>query len=169
MTSHDHERAIDLIMRRSTEDLAATELSWLEVHLEACSACAQYDADFNNTGRLLRATAVTASPALVSKTQARVRERAIYLREQRTRTVLIAISFCLGATLSAASGWLWWRFGAWVAERVGLSLAVAEPGVVVFLLLPAIAVAVLMLAFPHSVFEPAVMAALGREREGVRQ
>jgi len=169
MTNHDHERAVDLIMRRGTEDLETPELGWLESHLKTCAACAQYDADFDNTGRLLRATAITASPALVSKTQARVRERAMYLREQQARTVLIAISFCLGVMLSAVSGWLWWRFGAWVAERVGLSLAVVEPGVIVFLLLPAIAVAVLMLAFPHSVLEAPVIGALRREREGVRQ
>ena len=169
MTQLDHARATELIMRRGPQDLAPGDLEWLEAHLESCSTCAQYEADFNNAGQLLRATAIIASPALVNRTQARVRERAIYLREQQARTVLIAISFCLGAMLSAVSGWMWWRFGAWIAEHVGLSLAVVEPGVIVFLLLPAIAVAVLMLAFPHSVLESSVVGALGREREGVRQ
>jgi hypothetical protein len=169
MTNHDHERAMDLIMRRGTEELEIADLGWLESHLESCAACAQYDTEFNRTGRLLRATVITASPGLVMKTQTRVRERAMYLREQQSRTVLIAISFCLGAMLSAASGWMWWKFGAWIATHVGLALAVVEPGVIFFLLLPAIAVAVLMLAFPHSVFDGPVMSALGREHEGVRR
>ena len=53
-------------------------------------------------------------------TQARVHARATYLQEQRSRMVLIAISFCIGAMSSALSAWLWWRFGGWVAEHVGL-------------------------------------------------
>jgi anti-sigma factor RsiW len=166
MTNREHERAIDLIMRRGPEELATADLGWLEAHLETCPACAQYDADFNHTGRLLRATAITASPALVMKTQLRVRERAMYLREQRTRTVLIAISFCLGAMSSAMSAWLWWRFGAWVAARFGWSPALVEPGIMLALLLPAIVIAGLMLAFPHTVNEGALVTALSRERAG---
>jgi len=166
MTNHDHERAIELIARRGTEDLAAADLSWLESHLETCGECAQYAGDFDNTGRLLRATAITAQPALVANTQARVRARATYLREQRSRVVLIAISFCLGAMSSAVSAWLWWRFGAWVAERFGFSQAIVQPGIMVFLLLPAIVIAGLMLAFPHPVVESPLLVALAREREG---
>jgi anti-sigma factor RsiW len=169
MTNHEHDHAIDLIARCGTEEIAAAESAWLEAHLSHCPQCARQADDFQQTGRFLRAVAVAASPRLVAATQQRVRARALQLREQQTRTVLIAISFCLGAISSGVSGWMWWRFGAWIAEHVGLSRAVVGPGIIVFLLLPAIASAVLMLAFPHSVFEGPVMSALGREREGVRQ
>lgn len=165
MMNRDHERAVELIARRGTDDLAAADLGWLESHLAACEACAQYANDFDNTGRMLRATAVTASSALVASTQARVRARAMHLHEQRSRMVLIAISFCLGAMSSAVSAWLWWRFGAWVAERFSLSPAIVQPGIMLALLLPAIVIAGLMLAFPHPV-EGHLMAALAREREG---
>src|SRR6266568_3150727 len=50
----------------------------------------------------------------------RVQARALYLHEQQSRTVLIAISFCLGVLSSVTSGWLWWKFGSWAAERYGL-------------------------------------------------
>ncbi len=166
MTNHDHDRAMELIARRGTEDVASADLSWLESHLESCAECARYGDDFDNTGRLLRATAITASPALVANTQARVRARAAYLHEQRSRVVLIAISFCLGAMSSAISAWLWWRFGAWVAERLGWSSAIVEPGIMFFLLLPALVIAGLMLAFPHPVVESPLLVALAREREG---
>ncbi len=169
MTYHDHERAVELITRRGTEDLAAAETRWLDSHLETCNTCSQYANDFNDVGRMLRATTVTASSALVANTQARVRARAMYLQEQRSRTVLIAISFCLGAMSSAVSAWLWWRFGAWVAERFGLSPAIVQPGIMVFLVLPAIVIAVLMLAFPHHALESQWTAALAREREGADQ
>ncbi|HUK42967.1 MAG TPA: hypothetical protein VLW48_00845 [Candidatus Bathyarchaeia archaeon] len=168
MSNHDHERALELIARHGTEDLAAADVGWLESHLAACEACAQYANDFDTTGRLLRATAVTASPALVASTQARVRARAMLLHEQRSRMVLIAISFCLGAMSSAVSAWLWWRFGAWVAGRFGLSPAIVQPGIMLALVWPAIVIAGLMLAFPHPV-EGHLMAALARGREGENQ
>jgi len=169
MKSHEHERAMELIMRRGTEELAAANLGWLDSHLATCAACNDYAASFAESGRLLRAMAITASPALVATTQARLRARALHLQEQRSRMVLIAISFCLGALSSAFSAWLWWRFGGWVAERLGLSPAIVEPGIMLFLVLPALVIAGLMLAFPHHALEERWLAALGSEREGGHQ
>ena len=165
MTNHEHERAVDLITRGGVEDITAPDAAWLESHLALCSECAEYAKAFEQTGQLLRSVAVTASPALVMTTQARVRARAAYLQEQRSRMVLIAISFCIGAMSSALSAWLWWRFGGWVAQHVGLSSAIVEPGILLFLLLPAIVIAGLMLAFPHPIFEGSLMLALAREHE----
>ena len=68
----DHERAIDLITRQGVEEIAVTDSAWLEAHLATCSDCAEYAEACENTGRLLRAVAVTASPALVM-TSARLR------------------------------------------------------------------------------------------------
>jgi hypothetical protein len=170
MTNHDHERALDLIMRDGTEDIASTDLRWLESHLAICSACAQYASDFNNTGHLLRTTAVTASSSLVTATQNRVRARAIELREQRSRTVLIALSFCLGAMSSMLSAWLWWRFDGWLAQHLGLSRAIVEPGVFVAWMLPAAVIAVIILASSRrSIDRTLTMELLGMQREGGRQ
>ncbi len=168
MTNHDHERALELIMRRGTEEVAARDAEWLDAHLATCSDCLSYAELFDGTGRLLRSVAVTASPSLVARTQERVHARAALLEEQRSRMVLIALSFSLGAMSSAVSGWLWWRFGGWVAEHFGLSQAIVEPGVIVFLVLPALIIAGLMLAFPHSIVEEQWMAAW-TEREGGTQ
>ena len=166
MTDHEHERALELIMRRGSEELAVRDLEWLNQHLDGCSTCAAYASDFDQTGHLLRAVAVTASPALVSRTQQRVRARALYLEEQRSRQVLITISFLLGVLSSATSGWLWWKFGGWVAARLGLSQALVEPGILFFLVLPAVMIAVVMMAFPSPVLQERFMAALAMEREG---
>lgn len=169
MTDHEHERALDLITRRGVEDVAAADAAWLESHLATCAQCAEYAALANSTGQLLRSVAITASPALVATTQARLRARATYLREQRSRMVLIAISFCIGAMSSALSAWLWWRFGGWVARHAGLSAAIVEPGILLFLVLPAIVIAGLLLAFPHPIFEGSLMLALAREHEGEKR
>ena len=169
MTNHEHERAIELITRRGVEDIAAPDTAWLESHLATCTACAEYAVLAESAGQLLRSVAVTASPALVSATQARVHARAMYLHEQRSRMVLIAISFCIGAMSSALSAWLWWRFGGWVARHVGLSAAIVEPGILLFLLLPAIVIAGLLLAFPHPIFEGSLMLGLAGEHEGEKR
>ncbi|MGB7554215.1 MAG: hypothetical protein WBM04_07565 [Candidatus Korobacteraceae bacterium] len=169
MTNRNHDRAIDLITRRGVEDISAPDATWLESHLTTCPECTEYATLSESTGRLLRSVAVTASPALVMATQARVHARLTYLQEQRSRMVLIAISFCIGAMSSALSAWLWWRFGAWVAEHVGLSSAIVEPGILLFLLLPAVVIAGLLLAFPHPIFEGSLMLALAREHEGEKR
>ncbi len=169
MTNQDHERALELIMRRGTEDIAARDADWLNAHLGECSQCASYAEDFDQTGQLLRAFAVTATPSLVTRTQERVRARAMYLQEQRSRMVLIAISFTLGVLSSVTSAWLWWKFGGWVAGRIGLPSLVVGPGILFFLLLPAVVIAGLMLAFPGPVVSEKFMAALAREREGGNQ
>jgi hypothetical protein len=169
VSNREHERAIELITGRSVEEIAAADSSWLESHLSQCATCSEYAALAQSTGQLLRSVAVTANHVLVATTQARVRARATYLREQRSRMVLIAISFCIGAMSSAFSAWLWWRFGGWVAQHVGLSTAVVEPGILLFLLLPAVVIAGLMLAFPHPIFESSLMLALAREHEGEKR
>jgi anti-sigma factor RsiW len=169
MTNHEHERTIDLIACRGREEISAADAAWLETHLSSCPQCTRYADDFEQTGRLLRAVAVAASPRLVMVTQQRVRARALQMREQQTRTMLIAISFCLGVMSSAVSAWLWWKFGGWLVERMGFPVALVAPGAFFFLLLPAVVIAALMLAFPHAGFESRGMAALAREREGGNQ
>jgi hypothetical protein len=167
MTDREHERAIDLISRRGVEDVAAPDASWLDSHLAACSECEEYALAFESTGQFLRAVAVTASPALVAATQSRLRARAAELDEQRSRTILIAVSFCIGTLTSVFSAWLWWRFGGWVAQKLALPASIVEPGVFVAWMLPAVIIAVAILASSHSVIDRKVtMAWLGEDQEG---
>src|SRR5262249_9467812 len=140
--------------------------AWLESHLSQCSECAEYATLVAGAGWLLRSVAVTASPALVATTQARVRARAEHLREHQARMVLIAVSFCIGVLSSTLSAWLWWKFGSWLAERIGLPASYVAPGILLFWLLPAIVIAVLMLVFPHPVVEKSAMLWPAGERGG---
>jgi hypothetical protein len=170
MTNHDHERALDFIARRGTEEMAAADENWLNSHLRACEECARYAEDFDYTGHVLRAVAVTATRSLVIATQRQVRARALYLQEQRSRMVLIAISFCIGVMSSALSSWLWWRFGGWVAERLGWSQAFVQPGIFVASTLPAVVIAVAMLLASRPTIDRSLtMNLLGEQQEGARQ
>ena len=166
MTNHQHERAEELIMRRGAEEIAVTDGAWLESHLSQCSECAAFAESFEQTGAWLRSFSITASSSLVMVTQSRVRARAEQMREQQARTVLIAISFCVGVLASTASAWVWWRVGDWVVQLLGLPQSIVAPGVLLFWLLPAIAVAVLLLVLPPDVLERPLMLSLAREREG---
>jgi len=169
MKNHEHERATELIARRGTEELTAADVSWLDTHLASCDECNEYARAFESAGRLVRSTTIMASAGLVAGTQARVRARAQHMEEHRSRTVLIAMSFCLGALSSAFSAWLWWRFGGWVVDEFGLSPALVGPGIMLFLLLPAVVMAGVMLAFPHHALEHSRVAAWLGEREGGTQ
>jgi len=170
MTAREHERALELIMRRGTEDMAAADSAWLNAHLGDCPECARFATDFEGTGRLLHAVAVTAGTSLVRATQERVRARALELQERQARTVLIALSFCLGAMSSVLSAWVWWRFGGWVAQKLALPPSIVEPGVFVAWMLPAVIIAVAMLASSHPVIDRSLtMRVLGQHEEGARQ
>ena len=169
MTNREHERAIDIVTRRGVEELAAPDVAWLESHLAVCSECAEYASLVGSAGQLLRSVAVTASPALLAVTQTRVHERAAQLREHQARVVLIAVSFCIGVLSSTVSAWLWWRFGGWAAERLSLPNSIVAPGVFVAWLLPAVVIALAMLASSRPVFDRSVTLALLGEREGDRQ
>ena len=52
---------------------------------------------------------------------------------------------------------------------LGLPSTIVEPGILLFLLLPAIVIAGLLLAFPHPIFEGSLMLALAREQEGEKR
>ena len=165
MTNQEHDRASELIMRQGTEEIAAQDAAWLDLHLSQCPDCAAFAASFEQAGTMLRSFPITASSSLVMSTQARVRVRAEQLREQHARVALMAVSFCVGVLFSTASAWLWWKVGDWVVEQMGLPHSIVAPGVLLFWLLPAISIAVLMVAVPHRLAHP-MLVSLAREQEG---
>ena len=169
MTGHEHERAVDLITRRGVEGIDHAESSWLDSHLNDCVKCSDYAASLSSAERLLRTRPVVASPALVSSTQARLRARALELQERQSRMFLIGISFCLGVVSSTASAWLWWKFGSLLAERLHLPPSIVEPGLFVVWMVPAVVIAIVMMASSHPVIDRSVTLALLGEREGERQ
>jgi len=170
MNGRDHERALELVMRHGTEELAGMDEAWLQAHLAECPECAGFAGSFQQSGEWFRGGNIVATRNLVTTTQAQVRARALQLEEHRSRMVLIAIAFCLGMCTSAMSGWLWWKFGAWVAERAGLSLAIVQPGIFVAWMLPSVVIAIAMLLSSRPVIDRSlVLRALGEEQEGVRQ
>ena len=156
MNGKEHDRATDLLMRRDFEVIADADAQWLEMHLQECEECASFDRALS-AAHAVRSVTVMASASLVESTRARVKVRAEQLREQQARTMLIAVSFCLGVVTSTVTAWVWWEFGGWVAQALGLPSGIVEPGVLLFWLLPAIVIAVLMVTCPPTLFEGSLM------------
>lgn len=159
-----HDRAIDLLTRRDVEGISDAEDRWLELHLQECEDCTSFDHALSGAQHALRSFTVMASASLVESTRARVHARAQQLREQQARMVLIAVSFCLGVLTSTLTAWVWWKSGAWIAQRLGLPSGIVEPGVLLFWLLPAIVIAVLMVAFPPASFEGSLVQRFMKDR-----
>jgi len=164
MNGDEHDRAVDLLMRRDIEGMADADARWLEIHLQECEECAGFDRALSGAAHAARAVTVMASAALVESTRARVRVRGEQLREQQARTMLIAVSFCLGVVTSTLTAWVWWEFGGWVADRLGLPSGIVEPGVLLFWLLPAIVIAVLMVTCPPTLFEGSLIERYMKDR-----
>ena len=80
------------------------------------------------------------------------------------RTMLIAVSFCLGVVTSTLTAWVWWECGGWVADRLGLPSGIVGPGVLLFWLLPAIVIAVLMVTCPPRLFEGSLIERYMKDR-----
>ena len=164
MNGNKHDRAVDLLMLRDLEGMADADARWLEIHLQECEECAGFDRALSGAAHTVRAVSVMASAALVDSTRARVRVRAQQLREQQARTMLIAVSFCLGVVTSTLTAWVWWECGGWVADRLGLPSGIVEPGVLLFWLLPAIVIAVLMVTCPPTLFEGSLIERYMKDR-----
>jgi len=169
MNGNEHERAIELITRRDVEGIGRSDAGWLESHLAACSECVGFAEALSGTERAVRSVSVMASATLVSATRARVHARAEQLREQQARTMLIGVSFCLGVLTSTLTAWVWWKCGAWVAQRLGLPAGIVEPGVLLFWVLPAVAIAVMMVLVPPVKFEGSILQRFLHERMGGMQ
>ena len=164
MNGNEHDRAVDLVMLRDLEGMADADARWLEIHLQECEECAGFDRALSGAAHTVRAVTVMASAALVDSTRARVRVRAQQLREQQARTMLIAVSFCLGVVTSTLTAWVWWECGGWVADRLGLPSGIVGPGVLLFWLLPAIVIAVLMVTCPPTLFEGSLIERYMKDR-----
>lgn len=157
MNANEHGRAIDLLTLRDVEGISENDARWLKSHLASCTECSAFAEALCGAEQAVRSVTVMASASLVDATRARVHAKAQQLREQQARRVLISVSFCLGVLTSTLTAWIWWKTGSWVADKLGLPAGIVEPGVLLFWLLPAVAIAVLMVTVPPSVFEGSLM------------
>ena len=146
MSRSVHDQARELIAQGGTEDLSTVQQTWLQDHLQGCEACSDFAEATGRAVRALRSQPLAADFALVRATQMRVRSRALELRQQQERLLLVCLS-CLFVGVSAAMTTpVFWRAFEWIGVWVGVSSWVWQAGFTFFWIAPALVVSALLLA-----------------------
>jgi len=143
---HDiHAQARRWIALGRAGDPAEEQRSSLETHLDECESCQAYAEATERLIRSVRSVPMAAGPSLVRSTQARVRERARQLREERERLWLVGVS-CFAVGISAAiTTPLLWRAFQWAGNWTGVAQPIWEVAFAVFAVAPAIVTSALLL------------------------
>ncbi len=142
----DHERAAGLLAEQAIEGIEQADALWLEQHLAECAECSGYAETLGLARQALRSISVTASDELVEATKARVRIRALELRERTARAAFIGLSSFIGAVLSSVSLYYAWPVVRWLETHFQLPAIVVEPGFVMAWFLPTMIAAAMLAA-----------------------
>jgi hypothetical protein len=146
MTRDVHQQAREWIALSGGEGLNDAQQSQLQVHLRECDSCREYAEATSQVIRSLRSVPMAATPVLVRRTQARVRQHAQLLRQQKERLWMVGIA-CAGIGFSAAVTIpIMWKIFSWMGSWAGVSKPVWETGFGVFVIVPALLVSVLLMA-----------------------
>jgi len=145
MTRDAHQQAREWIALTGVEGLSDTHQSLLQAHLRECDSCREYADATGQVIRSLRSVPMAATPVLVRRTQARVRQHARLLRQQREHLWMVGIA-CAGIGFSASvTVPIMWKIFSWLGTWAGVSSPVWEAGFTAFVIAPALLVSVLLL------------------------
>lgn len=170
MNGPEHERAAGLLAERAIEGIEPPDEAWLQQHLAGCAECGGYANALALMRPALNSVPVTASDELVAATKARVRIRALELRERTARAALLSLSVTIGVVLSSVSLYYAWPLVRWMEARLEVPAFIVEPGFVLAWFLPTM-IAAAMLAAARSQgasrhAAPATAAGEGSKGEG---
>ncbi len=145
MTQSPHDEVRRLIATSAGGDLSEAQQALLRAHLQDCGPCRDYAAATAEIVRAVRGAPLAADPGLVRDTQARVRARALALRQRRQWLTLVALA-CPFVGLSAAitTPLAWWAFQ-WMGTYAGLSRPLWQVAFAFYWIVPALLVSVLLL------------------------
>jgi predicted anti-sigma-YlaC factor YlaD len=144
MTQSSHEE-IRRLIATSAHDLSQDQQALLNAHLQDCEPCRDYATATWEIVRALRATPVAADPRLVLSTQARVRARALALRQRQQWLTLVALACPLVGLSAAITTPLVWRAFEFLGTYVGLSRPLWQVGFAFYWIVPGLLVSVLLL------------------------
>ncbi len=146
MSENLHARALQLIAKARVEGLANTERDWLSAHLHECEFCTEHAQQTDRALRTLRTTAVSLPADLASRTQFRVRLRAMELREREPKRRMLWLACAASWIFGIASAPYVWRLFEWFGRLTGAPRIVWEIGFGLWWTIPALfAVIVLLL------------------------
>jgi len=146
MTQNSHDEVRKLIAT-SANDLSQAQQALLHAHLQDCSSCRDYAAATAEIVRAVRGVPLAADPMLVRNTQARVRARAIELRQHNVQFRIWA-AFAVALSMSIVGSALVYQVAKFLTASMHFDAAQVQAGVLVFWLLPSLCAALCLLAAP---------------------
>ena len=134
-----HERARALMNRSLVEEVTAEERSCLDLHVDGCTPCSAHRVALLETinGVHSELGAVSASAALVRKTQSAVRIRAAEMQRTEERMGPLWIACMLAGLWALLSIPLIWEGTRWLAGHTSVSMFVWQTAAVFVWLMPA--------------------------------
>lgn len=134
-----HERARALLNRSVVEEISGDERCWLDLHVDGCTPCSAHRVALLETinGVHSQIGAVSASAALVRKTQSAVRHRAAQLQRDEERMGPLWIACMLAGLWALLSIPLIWEGTRWLAGHTSVSIFVWQTAAVFVWLMPA--------------------------------
>lgn len=155
MSGNPHERAFELIAKARVEGLADSERDWLSTHFEDCDFCGEHARQTDRALRSLRTAAIALPADLASRTQFRVRLRAMELREREPKRRMLWLACAASWVFGIASAPFVWRVFEWFGQLTGAPKLVLEIGFGLWWTIPALfAVLVLLLEGARHPGEP---------------
>lgn len=155
MSDNLHTRALQLIAKARVEGLADSERDSLAAHLQDCEFCNEHARHTDRALRTLRTAAIPVPTDLASRTQFRVRLRAMELREREPKRRMLWLACAASWIFGIASAPYVWRVFEWFGQLTGVPKLVLEIGFGLWWTIPALfAVIVLLLEGARQSEEP---------------
>jgi len=109
MSENLHTRALQLVAKARVEGLADSERDWLAAHLQDCDFCNEHAQQTDRALRALRTAAISVPAGLASRTQFRVRLRAMELSEREPQRRMLWLACAASWIVGIASAPYVWR------------------------------------------------------------
>ncbi len=155
MSENLHTRALQLVAKARVEGLADSERDWLAAHLQDCDFCNEHAQQTDRALRALRTAAISVPAGLASRTQFRVRLRAMELSEREPQRRMLWLACAASWIVGIASAPYVWRMFAWLGELTGMPKLVWQIGFGLWWTIPALfAASVLLLENARQTEEP---------------
>ncbi|HKW64247.1 MAG TPA: hypothetical protein VJN89_16965 [Candidatus Acidoferrum sp.] len=155
MRENVHNRAQQLVAKSRVEGLAQSESDWLTAHLQDCEFCNEHERQTDGALRALRTSPISLPADLASRTQFRIRLRAMELREREPKRRMLWLACAASWIFGIASAPYVWRVFAWFGQVTGAPKLLLEIGFGLWWTIPALfAVIVLLLESARQSEEP---------------
>jgi hypothetical protein len=144
MSDNVHDCALQLLAKGRVERLAQSESDWLAAHLQDCEFCNEHARQIDRALRALRTASIPVPADLASRTQFRVRLRAMELREREPQRRVLWLACAISWIFGIASAPYVWRVFEWFGHVTGVPKLVLQIGFGLWWMIPAVFAVIVM-------------------------